>query len=101
MSPELLLGEKVDPAACDVYAMGILVWSMLSGGRHPYEHLKQEKANRFGIMMMMRVSQGERPQLQVGWPAVFTDMMQACWTTQSEERPSFVQLSRATESHIK
>ena len=100
MSPQLLLGEKVDPAACDVYAMGILVWSMLSGGRHPYGHLKQEKkANRFGIMM--RVAQGERPQLQVGWPAVFADMMQACWTKQPEERPSFVQLSRATEPHIK
>ena len=39
MSPELLQGDQVDPAACDSYAMGILLWSMLSGGRHPYKHL--------------------------------------------------------------
>jgi serine/threonine protein kinase len=95
MSPELLSGERVDPAASDTYAMGVLVWCMLSGGKHPYEHLKERNMNRWGIMRA--VVEGERPELQGAWPSALCGMMQACWAQQPEERPSFAQLSGGIE----
>ena len=62
MSPELVKGEVVDPAACDAYAMGILIWSMLSGGKHPYAHLKAEGVNHHGMMARVATQgKGSRP----------------------------------------
>ena len=37
MAPEQLRGERVGPAA-DIYALGVIVYQMTTGGRLPYQH---------------------------------------------------------------
>ena len=96
MSPEMLAGEAKDPAACDSYAMGMLIWSMLSADRHPYAGSLEK--NRF--TMMVKIMKGLRPQLDPDWPAALRTMMESCWAESAQDRPTFEQLSQSADARL-
>ena len=87
MSPELLMGEVVIPAAADSYAFGILLHCLLSGEK-PYSRMK----NRNVFKQMVAVVAGERPPIDSGWPDDFAHIMKWCWAENPSERPSFPQV---------
>ena len=93
MSPELLalILDKSDPKnsrptkESDCYAFGMVIYEVLSG-RAPFSHLNP-------YIIVPRVMDGERPERPEGMEGVwFTDdlwrMLNRCWATQPDSRPS-------------
>ena len=91
MSPELLCSDQTGlknnrpTKHSDCYALGMVVYEVLSG-RAPFAPFSHYVA-------MRKVMDGERPQRPGGAEgAQFTDdlwqMLNQCWATQPEDRPS-------------
>lgn len=92
MSPELLQGEHIDAASCDVYAFGILWWTILSGSSRPYP----DETNYFA--MILAIADGMRPEIDIRWPEVLQNALASCWAQDPESRPSFQQLSKQADT---
>ena len=91
MSPELLDPDQFEfcdgqpTKKSDCYALGMVIYEVLSG-KAPFMPLKE-------YIVMRKVLEGERPGIPEGSDGVwFTDglwrMVNRCWTTQPESRPS-------------
>ena len=80
--------------ACDVYAFAICVWELITG-EIPW--------NKKGELSLVRaLEKNERPPLTASQQATYLgDMAKRCWVTESERRPSFVQLHREINSQPK
>jgi len=93
MAPELLLGEAYDPAKRDSYAFAILIWSIISAGAFPYQHLKNQ--NHFHVLL--HVSNGGRPTVDESWSQDLQALMCSCWAADADSRPSFIQISEQAD----
>ena len=85
MSPELLISFKRPTKQSDCYALGMVIYEVLSG-QVPFAPV-----GRF--VAMRKVMDGEHPQRPGGAEGVwFTNdlwrMLKRCWATQPENRPS-------------
>merc|ERR1711916_98647 len=75
----------------DVWAFGVFMWEVMSGGSVPYPGM----TNR---MALQEIENGHRMKKPQGClPVVYTIMLD-CWRHIPDERPSFAQLSDKLES---
>ena len=85
MSPELLISAERPTKQSDCYALGMVIYEVLSG-QAPFAPL-----GRYPVMR--KVMDGEHPQRPMGAEGVwFTNdlwrMLIRCWATRPEDRPS-------------
>ena len=105
LAPEVLRAEGYGEKS-DCYALGIIMWELLSPGEHPFDEfgfnafiLKQEKA----IIAGVRLSIPEKyrhlmcttdPNLEVSeeksLQAEYLNIMTSCWSPKPTDRPSFL-----------
>ncbi|OAD46971.1 Putative tyrosine-protein kinase Wsck [Eufriesea mexicana] len=82
------LGNKKKHQSAVVWAFGVLLWEMLSMGGTPYSNFsldsEVEEAIEQGIIL---------PQLP-DIPDPLYEVMSSCWSMESQERPSFAELTR-------
>ncbi|KFQ22143.1 Receptor-interacting serine/threonine-protein kinase 1, partial [Merops nubicus] len=94
MAPEHLRSVNVEPVEkSDVYSFGIVTWAIFAN-KEPYEHGINETQICFGII------NGNRPDLKEvtdKCPVEITDLMQACWEQEAEERPTFAEIIQRYE----
>ncbi|XP_035698423.1 uncharacterized protein LOC118431379 isoform X2 [Branchiostoma floridae] len=69
----------------DVWSFGVLLWEIMAMGHLPYEGMK-------GKQMMDMIKDGGRLEKPLHCPDEIFVVMQDCWRTLPEERPSFPQL---------
>lgn len=88
---EVLQAGKYSRAS-DVWAFGILVYEVMSGGEQPYGDAPNlaEVAERIKARKRMKCPEGCPP-------AVYKRVMLACWRTDPVNRPGFSQLSDILE----
>jgi serine/threonine protein kinase len=86
MAPEVARADPYNQSV-DVYSFGILLWELCSG----------EKAfgrSTRGNHLCQVVFGGDRPPMDATlteyWPANVIRLMQCCWASSPEDRPSFV-----------
>lgn len=84
MAPEVAL-RKPYTEKVDVYSFGILVWQM-ARDRIPFKGLGRDE------FMKSVVKGGLRPEVDQTWPAGFQELLQSCWHTDPQARPSFSQI---------
>ncbi|XP_065213189.1 ephrin type-A receptor 4a-like [Planococcus citri] len=86
MAPEcidLAFSEK-----SDVWAYGIVLWEIYSGGRRPYDDMHLSDANKF-------VQDGGTLEIEnEDCPEHIKRISESCWRWDPEERPSFSQILR-------
>ncbi|GLC33295.1 hypothetical protein PLESTB_000349600 [Pleodorina starrii] len=84
MAPEVLLHGQMSKAA-DVYAFGITLWEMFTGGL-PYQGVP-------GALLGHLISrEGKRPTFPPGTPAGFRELAERCWHRDVAQRPGFEEI---------
>jgi hypothetical protein len=79
---------------CDVYSFGLVFWSILTGGKRPFEHhLGLSTKEQFVDAVLV---QGERPELlteeQMPGVGPVNDLITRCWAPLPAHRPTMVQV---------
>eukprot|EP00058_Branchiostoma_floridae_P025581 XP_002611071.1 hypothetical protein BRAFLDRAFT_206059 [Branchiostoma floridae] len=69
----------------DVWSFGVLLWEIMTMGHLPYEGMR-------GKQMMDMIKNGGRLEQPLHCPDEIFAVMQDCWKTQPEDRPTFPQL---------
>jgi serine/threonine protein kinase len=90
IAPEVITGKKTSFAS-DIYAIGILIWEILSG-QPPfvnYEH---------NCDLAMKIVNGMRPKIVPGTPLEYRKLMEQCWNADLTKRPDINTLE--TEMNI-
>jgi len=86
MAPEILLDKPYDTKA-DVYSFSIVIWETLAH-KDPYEgEFETYEEMVEGITM-----DGMRPEILPWFPVGIVALLEQCWDTIPENRPSFAQI---------
>mmetsp|Transcript_11299 Transcript_11299/g.15654 ORF Transcript_11299/g.15654 Transcript_11299/m.15654 type:complete len:221 (+) Transcript_11299:468-1130(+) len=81
MAPEVAKCLPYNQKA-DVYSFGIILWE-LNAYKKPYDGMNKEE-------FYERVVEGnERPMINKKWPEELVQLMQDCWSSDMDVRPSF------------
>jgi len=83
MSPESLKEGLFSPKS-DVWMLGVTIWEMVAC-RMPYEGIHNAE-------VMAKIINGERLGIPQGTPHYLRKVMEACWRTRPDERPTVQQL---------
>ncbi|KOC70294.1 Putative tyrosine-protein kinase Wsck [Habropoda laboriosa] len=81
-------GNKKKHQSGVVWAFGVLLWEMLSMGGTPYSNLSLESEVEKAVQQGVRL-----PQLP-DTPDPLYEVMSSCWNVESQERPTFEELTR-------
>ena len=81
MAPELLESNTFTEKT-DVYAMAVVIWEVLDGGR-PFAGMN---AIQIGMQVMVKRA---RPPAPEGAPADLVALMERCWAHDPDARPTF------------
>ena len=82
MAPEVIAHMPYS-FSCDVYSYGILLWEMMSAGMIPYDDMNPLQA------AVAVVQKGLRPIIPPKTSELFATLMQQCWLTVPDSRPTF------------
>uniref|UniRef100_A0A8C9Y8T4 Receptor-interacting serine-threonine kinase 3 n=1 Tax=Sander lucioperca TaxID=283035 RepID=A0A8C9Y8T4_SANLU len=101
MPPEAFQVSYSPTLASDIYSYGILLWAIVTG-KQPYAHAKSS-------LVRLRIPEGDRPLLdeirvQAAGRAGLTglmELMERCWDTRPEQRPSSLECTTETEELYK
>ncbi|XP_072271146.1 tyrosine-protein kinase SYK-like [Pyxicephalus adspersus] len=66
----------------DVWSFGVLMWEAYSYGQKPYKGMK-------GMEVTAMIENGKRMECPPRCPSELFELMQLCWTYNTEERPAF------------
>ena len=86
-SPEVLEKSQNLTPAVDVYSFGILVWELFSR-ESPYTGLSPMQIKNSVIQTELR------PSVPIDSPFVFQKLMNACWNTDPQARPSMEMITK-------
>ena len=80
-SPEVLV-ESCYSTKSDVWALGVVLWQIFSGGERPFSTLSAEQAAVY-------VTEGGRLDKPTGCSPDLFAVIRSCWRDSPDERPSF------------
>lgn len=89
-APEVLRSEAYSKSA-DVFSFGIVLWEIATR-QEPHSGLPM-----FQVVFIVG-TQGARPTIPDGCPAEFRDLIEACWSEQADDRPSFREVLERLET---
>ena len=92
MAPELLNSKEYSNKV-DVYSYGVLCYELLSE-KYAFQEVKSLPD------LINKVVSGKRPSLNISTiPESFKELIEKCWSSSIEERPSFKEISRKFKKH--
>jgi hypothetical protein len=97
MAPELLQAQGAPAAALaaldykkvDVYAFGVLLCELWSGGRSPFAGMPRDYGEEESDLLAQVCIKNWRPAVPEGMPDDFSGLMQNCWQKAPHERLGF------------
>lgn len=93
LSPEAIRSEAYSEKS-DVWSFGVTMWEIFSGGKTPYSDCKNDKVLD-GVCKELRLP------MPRGCPQNVFGIMKQCWIADSNQRPSFEELTSLISEIIK
>mmetsp|Transcript_30049 Transcript_30049/g.28719 ORF Transcript_30049/g.28719 Transcript_30049/m.28719 type:complete len:718 (+) Transcript_30049:221-2374(+) len=93
MAPEVVLNMPYSEKA-DVYSFAILIWT-IARNKVPFRDL--DRAAHKSRVALNNV----RPKLQKGWPEDFSKILEACWSPDMKDRPTFKEVTSRLQNMIR
>ena len=96
MSPELIFPQryglkKSDPTKfSDCYALGMVIYETISGDLPFHEHTD--------LIVFVKLMEGERPTRRATFPGRLWNMLETCWTSQPNTRPSVLDVLQCLQA---
>ncbi|KAF0465068.1 kinase-like protein [Gigaspora margarita] len=92
IDPEPLKNQEIEfTAASDIYSFGVIMWS-ISSGKHPFEDSTNQS-----ILVSQIIANDIREQPIADTPAVYLDLYQKCWDSDSKKRPTIHEVCKQLE----
>merc|ERR1712232_1385185 len=95
MAPEVANSYPYNHKA-DVHSFGILLWELLSC-KKPFVDLKYK--NNIDAFYEEIVNGGARPPIDNKWPKELVILMERCWSSDFDKRPSFSEIVDILNTH--
>ena len=89
MAPEVLAYKQYDQSA-DVYSYGIVMWEIAARCSDPWSDVQGPFLMN---SLLARITAGQRPAVDSGWPGGYVAVMRRCWATDPRSRPAFAEIS--------
>jgi serine/threonine protein kinase len=102
MAPELIGDESGTPYdwKVDVYAFGLLLFAMFTSRKPFDEYMKGYKGHNPAFYLMNLIQKGTRPTLPPDLPDKVAEMIQACWDSAPDNRPTFAEILEHPEGFL-
>ncbi|CAI2184563.1 16177_t:CDS:2, partial [Funneliformis geosporum] len=81
MAPEVLRCTQIYTKAADVYSFGMILWELTSC-RMPFSNMRQD------IHLIYEIIDGKRPKVVEGTPPAFAKLIEDCWQSDPNLRPT-------------
>jgi serine/threonine protein kinase len=89
MAPELFDGEQPCNQSVDVYAFGVLLYSMFAGGKSLLKLFDNRKQATSASAIMRQITSGIRYERLNNMSEGYWDLITQCWSQVPSERPTF------------
>ncbi len=80
MAPEILRGKEYTTAS-DIYSFGMIMWELMTG-RMPFWDQKND------VEFTIKICKGFRPPIVTNAPKGYIELMQECWNSDPNKRPT-------------
>lgn len=80
IAPEIWINKDYGPS-CDVYSFGLITYEIITG-EEPFKSIQIYE-------LPSKVVNGERPIINNFVPDSYKDLIESCWSSNPEDRPSF------------
>jgi serine/threonine protein kinase len=84
MAPEIIRNQPYTPAS-DIYSFSMIMWEFTSV-IPPFNH------EMHGHYLAVNICKGERPEIIKNIPKCYVDLMEKCWDSNPENRPTIIEL---------
>ncbi|GBB87617.1 hypothetical protein RclHR1_14090009 [Rhizophagus clarus] len=79
IAPEIFKGSPFSKES-DVYSIGMIMWELTTGCK-PFANVEHD------INLILRILDGERPEVTEDTPECYVDLMKSCWDPDPKKRP--------------
>src|ERR1044071_6099146 len=87
MAPEILQGKEYTKAS-DIYSFGMIMWELITG-RIPFWNRSND------IELIIKICKNFRPPIINDAPKGYTKLMQECWDSDPNKRPTTIYIHNA------
>ncbi|CAI2163245.1 13948_t:CDS:2 [Funneliformis geosporum] len=92
IAPEIFLGQEYTTAA-DIYSFGMIMWELMTG-RKPFWDQDHDTE------LIIKICDGMRPPIVTNAPEGYIGLMQNCWNSDPNKRPTTDYLKKEVSSVI-
>src|SRR6266540_2224219 len=92
MAPEILQGKEYTTAS-DIYSFGMIMWELMTG-RMPFWDQK------YDVELIIKICKDFRPPIVTNAPIGYVELMQECWNSDPNKRPTANYLSDIFDEKI-
>src|SRR6266540_5103137 len=91
MAPEILQRKEYTTAS-DIYSFGMIMWELMTGRMPFWDKIFRDKIQ--DVELIIKICDGLRPPIVVNAPENYIELMQKCWHSDPNKRPTSAEITK-------